>query len=89
METIKERMRNALKSEELYYEQTAEKCEAIVEEVAIKLLNWLSNKESRFSILYEGTPGLDKDYRFSSLEEDYTSKELFQIFKTTKHTDKQ
>lgn len=46
------------------------------DDYAIELLEWLTNEKSKFAILY----GNQKE-RFATIEEDYTSKQLLEIFK--------
>lgn len=55
------------------------KLEQIADDYAIELLEWLTNEKSKFVILY----GNQKE-RFATIEEDYTSKELLEIFKKEK-----
>ena len=59
--------------------ESAETFEKIADDYAIELLEWLSNEKSKFAILY----GNQKE-RFSTFEEDYTSKQLLEIFKEQK-----
>ncbi len=54
------------------------------EQEAINLLKWLSEKESEYVIMYGGTPGLEKDYRFADLAKEYTAEELFKLYQQSK-----
>lgn len=57
----------------------AENCEKIADDYVIEVLEWLTKEESKFSIMYG-----NQEKRFSTIEEDYTAKELLQIFKNNK-----
>jgi hypothetical protein len=50
-------------------------------EAAVAFVNWLTEKESKYAILYGGTPELEKDYRLATLENDFTIEEVFEHFK--------
>jgi hypothetical protein len=50
-------------------------------EVAVAFVKWLTEKDSKYAILYGGTPDLKKDYRLATLEDDYTIEEVFEEFK--------
>jgi len=50
-------------------------------EVAVAFVNWLTEKESKYAILYGGTPELEQDYRLATLENDFTIEEVFEQFK--------
>lgn len=43
-------------------------------------LKWLTDKDSQFSIMYGGTPELEKDYRFATNDEDYTIEEVYKFY---------
>ena len=50
-------------------------------EVAVAFTKWLTEKDSKYAILYGGTPELEKDYRLATLEGDFTIEEVFEEFK--------
>lgn len=58
------------------FNQHSINCEKIADDYAIDLLEWLTNEKSKFSIMYG-----NQEKRFSTIEEDYTAKELLEIFK--------
>jgi hypothetical protein len=50
-------------------------------EVAVAFVKWLTENDSKYAILYGGTPELEKDYRLATLENDFTIEEVFEHFK--------
>lgn len=56
-------------------------------EVAVAFVKWLTEKDSKYVILYGGTPDIEKDYRLATLENDFTIEEVFEEFK--KHSQKE
>ena len=50
------------------------------------VLEWLTRKDSLFSIMYGGTPELEKDYRFATNDGELTIKELINKYKEYKAT---
>lgn len=74
--TIKEKLCEPLGK---FYIETSKELEQIADEYAIELLEWLSNEKSKFAILYG-----NQEERFATIEEDYTSKQLLEIFKKEK-----
>lgn len=57
----------------------AEECEEIADEFAIGFVEWLTNEQSPYSIMYG-----NQQIRFSDFRKEYTAKELLQIYKTEK-----
>ena len=51
----------------------------IIDLFTIDFLDWLTNEKSKYAIMYG-----DQDKRFSTFENDYTSKELLQLYKKEK-----
>lgn len=64
--------------------QKIEATELVIDKVCLKLLDFITNEESRFSIMYG-----DQEKRFAEFTEDkedvieHTKEELLQIFKET------
>jgi hypothetical protein len=57
----------------------ADRFEEIADNHAIEFAEWLTNEKSKYSIMYG-----NQEKRFSNFEEDYTPKELLQIYKKEK-----
>jgi hypothetical protein len=51
----------------------------IIDLFTIDFLDWLTNEKSKYAIMYG-----DQDKRFSTFENDYTPKELLQLYKKEK-----
>jgi hypothetical protein len=58
-------------------EETKEQCAEIAENYVKEVLEWLTNEESEFSIMYG-----NQYKRFSSNDKDYTIDEIIKIFET-------
>ena len=64
--------------EPLEYNHTG-KVLKIIDLFTIDFLDWLTNEKSKYAIMYG-----DQDKRFSTFENDYTPKELLQLYKKEK-----
>lgn len=64
--------------EPLKYDHTG-KVLKIIDLFTIDFLDWLTNEKSKYAIMYG-----DQDKRFSTFENDYTPKELLQLYKKEK-----
>lgn len=64
----------------------AEICENLFYEEMHNFLEWVTREECRYAIMYGGTPELEKDLRFSGVDEndDHTIKEMIEIYKKEK-----
>jgi hypothetical protein len=51
----------------------------IIDLFTIDFLDWLTNEKSKYAIMYG-----DQDKRFSTFENDYTPKELLQLYRKEK-----
>ncbi len=76
---LKEKFKKLVFNISISNEKLIEKSEQIADDYAIELLEWLTNEKSKFSIMYG-----NQEKRFSTIEEDYTKKELLEIFKKEK-----
>lgn len=74
--TLKEKFIYAFKSGKRFDIQNAE---VIADEYAADFAEWLTNGKSKYSIMYG-----NQEKRFSTFDEDYTPKELLEIFKKEK-----
>jgi hypothetical protein len=54
----------------------AKECEDIADKFAIGFAEWITSEKSKYSILYG-----NQEKRFATFEEDYTTKELLEIYK--------
>jgi hypothetical protein len=54
-------------------------CEKIADDFAIGFAEWITSEKSKYSILYG-----NQEKRFATFEEDYTPKELLEIYKKEK-----
>ena len=74
--TLKEKFIYAFKSGKRFDIQNAE---VIADEYAADFAEWLTNGKAKYSIMYG-----NQEKRFSTFDEDYTPKELLEIFKKEK-----
>ncbi len=78
-----ENMNNNWHEDKNNFVEAAEACSVITEQEMEKLLTWLTDEDCPYSIMYGGTPELEKDYRFAgNIDKDYTIKEVIEIYKT-------
>lgn len=64
------------KGDPQYEEDTIKMMEDYAKEVAIDILNWVTSEEAPYAILYGNQPE-----RFATVDEDYTSEQVFEIYK--------
>ena len=72
--TLKEKFKKTLSKD-----FTINQLEQIAEEFTIGFAEWLTNEKSEYAILYG-----NQEKRFATFEEDYTPKELLEIYKKEK-----
>lgn len=68
--------------------EASKSCAKIYKDEISLFLKWLTAKDSKYAIMYGGTPELDKDYRFASNDEDFTIEEILDIYTNTKENEK-
>ena len=59
--------------------EEAQRCEKVAEEFAIGFADWLTNEKSEYSVMYG-----NQEKRFATFNEDFTIKELLEIYKKEK-----
>ena len=74
--TLKEQFIDAFKSGKRFDIQNAE---VIADEFAIGFADWLTNEKSEYSVMYG-----NQEKRFATFNEDFTIKELLEIYKKEK-----
>jgi hypothetical protein len=72
--TLKEKFKEILTA--FWINVWEDECEKVADEFAIGFAEWLTNEKSEYSILYG-----NQEKRFATFEEDYTPKELLEIYK--------
>jgi hypothetical protein len=72
--TLKEKFKEILTA--FWINVWEDECEKVADEFAIGFAEWLTNEKSEYSILYG-----NQEKRFATFEEDYTAKELLEIYK--------
>jgi hypothetical protein len=77
VEIMFESQTGSLKYDELY--EASNHCVKIADDYTIEFAEWLTNEKSKYSIMYG-----NQRKRFSTIEKDYTAKELLEIFKKEK-----
>ena len=87
--TIREKLQLAIENAEyeeyphsaiykLDYNKAVDGCFEVTKDIAIKFVEYLTDENSKYSIMYGGNPE-----RLSTIDKDYTIKEVFEEFLKT------
>lgn len=52
-------------------------CKSAMKSNTKEFVEWITSKDSKYSIMYGGTPELEKDYRFAAIDIDFTIDEVY------------